>query len=98
MMQLKNSPLRTALIALGIMLAAFFITYFLGFGFSVAVMALIAAAGCLTIAAVMLIGAEHGESPSAAKDSQAVEIWNARVARRNQATNTEQNTGESSAS
>ena len=95
---MNRSPLQLALIALGIMMAAFFITYWLGFGFSVAVMMLIAAAGFLTIVAIMVIGAEHGESPQEAKDSKAVEIWNARVARRTQATSTQQNAGESSAS
>jgi hypothetical protein len=95
---LNRSPLQLALIAIGIMLGAFFITYWLGFGFSVAVMMLIAAAGCLTIVAITMIGAKHSEGTMTAKDSKAVEIWNARVARRTQATSTEQNAGESSAS
>ena len=95
---MNRSPLQLALIAIGIMMAAFFITYWLGFGFSVAVMMLIAAAGFLTIVAIMVIGADHGEKLSEAKDSKAVEIWNSRVARRTQATSTEQNAGESSAS
>jgi hypothetical protein len=95
---MNRSPLQLALIALGIMLAAFFITYWLGFGFSVGVMMLIAAAGFLTIVAIMVIGAEHGETPQEAKDSKAVEIWQQRAARRTQATSIEQNAGESSTS
>ena len=93
---LQRSPLQLSLMAIAIMLAAFFITYFLGFGFSVGVMMLIAAAGFLTIVAIMVIGAEHGESPQEAKDSKAVEIWQQRVARRSQATSAEQNAGEAS--
>jgi uncharacterized membrane protein len=95
---MNRSPLQLALIAIGIMMATFFITYWLGFGFSVAVMMLIAAAGFLTIVVVMMLGAAHGEGPQEAKDSKAVEIWNARVARRTQASSTEQNASESNAS
>jgi hypothetical protein len=82
---LGRSPLQLGLIALAIMLATFFISFFLGWGFSVAVLLLIAAAGFLTIVAVMILGSQHGESPMSASDSHAVSVWNERVAKRRQA-------------
>ncbi|MDQ7026119.1 MAG: hypothetical protein Q9P01_17540 [Anaerolineae bacterium] len=76
---MNRSPKQLALIGLAIMLATFFIIYFMGYGFPVAVMMLIASSSALIILTVMVIGSTHGDSPVAASDSEAVAIWNERL-------------------
>ena len=81
MFSAENAP-RLAIGSLILMIAALIITIWMGYGFSVGVMMLIATAGFLTIVFVMIIGSTHGESPVAASDSEAVARWNERVANR----------------
>src|SRR5262245_61995276 len=52
--------------------------------FSVVVLGNIAAIAFMTVVAVMVIGAEHGEGPVTASESSAVAVWTARAARREQ--------------
>ena len=91
---LGRSPLQLGLIAVAIMLATFFISFFLGLGFSRAILLLIAAAGFLTIVLVMILGSQHGESPVSASDSHAVSVWNERAKRRQAQAASEENSAE----
>ena len=89
-----RSPAQLALIALAIMLAAFFISFFMGLGFSVSVLVLIATVGFITVVAVMILGAQHTEPTMSASDSHAVAVWNERAKRRQEQAAAEENSTE----